>query len=902
MNFILSFLPNTPPCFAMSLRIPPSDQSISPSPHRQMSQLRPQHASSPCSSSASPSPCASPLKQQRGKPSRFGAIPKDFCNQKLVNTSRKLLPNAPVDDKNVFAYNRYHNRFPHDTSMDTNSDHTPDSIYSSSISSSPSSSQIAFNKNCRPLSTSFTSKDPTFPKKHATSSLQSDIIPCNSFSSVDNSSKNSDNGSHPRGLRRSVGLLNLEEASHGSSFARKSSYRPRKSYAKPSPASVSSDFSKIDLSRNFEPATQQEFKLSSTTPTLPQKRPLSFGSMFGESSSQGVSASKKGWNFSGDSTKPSFKLNTKPGWQFSQQSRPTDLTPSPFYTQPYFSQPEFLSGPFQSSDTFPRSSSLLSRPEPTQKIRKMNPQEKTSPLPSSSNLLPPKPPVFSNFNSSLSTNPSHTFAFSYPSSSRGEKSKPQQSVSPVNSFNFSRTQSSASSFPAKPSLGTNKPANNSNLSLDSGTAMQSFTPEFSTPENLKFVKPLQTAFMSTGLISKRNRKKPFGDSQMAPPDTPCKKPLFPSITSQYSPGSRSVSGKTSHPSSSGTFFQFGVQNQPNNAPGRTTYTRQHAMNFGGFNDSLFSEPSTAKKSDTGSHGSTTPKHSTKPMSIPTKATKPVPDASTIVRSPFFSSIPNSNNSSSTSINRFSSTPLSQSSRFYDGSPSDLSSPRTPDISFHSDVPQLMLSLSKDNVLQYDDNNEMQDANIETPRTPAKALKSHHEIAIPSTMMGMEKMGQDNVTDIVLRERYSDVQLIGTGEFSIVYAASEKATSSGFEPARFAIKRTKTPFVGPKARSRRNEEVEILRNLTFSNKSSNEDDHEYIVNLIDAWELRGHLYIVTEYCENGNLDTFLSERGNISRLDEWRVWKILVELTLVCFQHYFVGSNFTNFCLLFSIRV
>ena len=61
----------------------------------------------------------------------------------------------------------------------------------------------------------------------------------------------------------------------------------------------------------------------------------------------------------------------------------------------------------------------------------------------------------------------------------------------------------------------------------------------------------------------------------------------------------------------------------------------------------------------------------------------------------------------------------------------------------------MLSLSKDNVLQYDDNNEMQDANIETPRTPAKALKSHHEIAIPSTMMGMEKMGQDNVTDIVL---------------------------------------------------------------------------------------------------------------------------------------------------------
>jgi hypothetical protein len=198
------------------------------------------------------------------------------------------------------------------------------------------------------------------------------------------------------------------------------------------------------------------------------------------------------------------------------------------------------------------------------------------------------------------------------------------------------------------------------------------------------------------------------------------------------------------------------------------------------------------------------------------------------------------------------------------------------------------------VLQYDDNHEMQDADIiGTPKTPAKTLKSHHEIAIPSTMMSIEKMGQDNVSDIVLRERYSDVQMIGTGEFSIVYAASEKATASGFESARFAIKRTKLPFVGPKARARRNEEVEILRNLTYSNKSGDEDGREYVVNLIDAWELRGHLYIVTEYCENGNLDTFLSERGNVSRLDEWRVWKILVELTLVCFQQYFVDRNFTN---------
>jgi len=41
-----------------------------------------------------------------------------------------------------------------------------------------------------------------------------------------------------------------------------------------------------------------------------------------------------------------------------------------------------------------------------------------------------------------------------------------------------------------------------------------------------------------------------------------------------------------------------------------------------------------------------------------------------------------------------------------------------------------------------------------------------------------------------------------------------------------------------------------------------------------------LFIQTEFCENGSLDLFLREYGNIERLDEFRVWKILVELTLV----------------------
>jgi len=57
-------------------------------------------------------------------------------------------------------------------------------------------------------------------------------------------------------------------------------------------------------------------------------------------------------------------------------------------------------------------------------------------------------------------------------------------------------------------------------------------------------------------------------------------------------------------------------------------------------------------------------------------------------------------------------------------------------------------------------------------------------------------------------------------------------------------------------------------------------HEHILEMIDSWEQYDHLFIQTELCENGSLDVFLRDYGNIERLDEFRVWKILLELTLV----------------------
>lgn len=89
---------------------------------------------------------------------------------------------------------------------------------------------------------------------------------------------------------------------------------------------------------------------------------------------------------------------------------------------------------------------------------------------------------------------------------------------------------------------------------------------------------------------------------------------------------------------------------------------------------------------------------------------------------------------------------------------------------------------------------------------------------------------------------------------------------------YAIKKSKTPYAGIRDRDRRLEEVRILREL---------GRHEHVVEFIDNWEEDQYLYIQTEYCENGSLDKFLDLHGSKGRLDEFRVWKVMIELCLVC---------------------
>lgn len=138
-------------------------------------------------------------------------------------------------------------------------------------------------------------------------------------------------------------------------------------------------------------------------------------------------------------------------------------------------------------------------------------------------------------------------------------------------------------------------------------------------------------------------------------------------------------------------------------------------------------------------------------------------------------------------------------------------------------------------------------------------------------------------DPSMTSKFEKIDLVGTGEFSQVYRVSSPPERSPFHrsfgtgrpssrnslPGKvWAVKKSRHPYSGPKDRARKVHEVDVLKAL-------GQNDH--IVSYVDSWEDRGHLYIQTEFCEEGTLDGFLSQVGRKGRLDDFRIWKILLEL-------------------------
>ena len=166
-----------------------------------------------------------------------------------------------------------------------------------------------------------------------------------------------------------------------------------------------------------------------------------------------------------------------------------------------------------------------------------------------------------------------------------------------------------------------------------------------------------------------------------------------------------------------------------------------------------------------------------------------------------------------------------------------------------------------------------------------SLNSSHGITVPEV-------------DPSLKSKFDKVELIGTGEFSHVYRVTQAQESKvpmtylSLQSTRgspknpmpdrvWAVKKSRHPYIGPKDRQRKQQEVTTLKALGQS---------DHTVRFFDSWEDKSHLYIQTEFCEEGSLDLFLGQVGRKARLDDFRIWKIMLELSLVSLSIYVISDR------------
>ena len=175
-----------------------------------------------------------------------------------------------------------------------------------------------------------------------------------------------------------------------------------------------------------------------------------------------------------------------------------------------------------------------------------------------------------------------------------------------------------------------------------------------------------------------------------------------------------------------------------------------------------------------------------------------------------------------------------------------------------------------------------------PATPTSERDFRSSVRLFSTPVHDDSKFSDVDIEPDLQRKFDDVTKIGDGEFSHVYRVKEHSHRPGSPrsttpiteqdpcqtPVRdrvSVVKRTKHPYRGKADRARKLKEALILEALK---------DAEHIVQYLGHWEENDHLYIQTEFCENGSLKDFYSREGFYGRLDDFCIFKILLDLTLV----------------------
>ncbi|MCJ1474127.1 hypothetical protein MMC13_002785 [Lambiella insularis] len=522
-------------------------------------------------------------------------------------------------------------------------------------------------------------------------------------------------------------------------------------------------------------------------------------------------------------------------------------------------------------------------------------------------------------------------------------------------------------------IGIAKPLMREPIPRESTVQTSSTETSFSTPENYKLAKPLPAAFMSTGLISKRNKdmhpeQLDMNASVASMPDTPCKRSSLNNIGPK-----NAVKPRHKHQS----MHSFGTPSTPFNPHGTRPLLGSFAKGVsifgssfgnGGLNRRASFISADGDDNSASPSGGNVDSQSSNDMDVPPTPTRHAlgstgaqqssfggaafsPQAAATIEATEFSDFQSPKTGQCSKLTPTHSPGVNAeegSDRWLEDSPSTSLRFRSLNaISSFSKRPHLMnharspTPLSR-NSLSVPSARTKHTKAKPSPLSPASPLFSGIEQKSPHTPQGnclhppdpsglsisvrgdgfditevgygsplllpatpttsrdqISRFGKSRSSmtpihnpapielDTSLLSRFGNVEIIGTGEFSQVFRVTRKPESRSFQghstvsPEQssphaslqnqvWAVKKSRQPFIGPKDRIRKLQEVEVLKALGRS---------DHTIELFGSWENKDHLYIQIEFCEEGSLDLFLDQVGRKARLDDFRIWKIMLELSL-----------------------
>lgn len=373
-------------------------------------------------------------------------------------------------------------------------------------------------------------------------------------------------------------------------------------------------------------------------------------------------------------------------------------------------------------------------------------------------------------------------------------------------------------------------------------------------KSYQFVRPLQTAFKSTGLIKKNSDQSIEAKTKKLPPETPMKRhPLAPindfSMNKLESYRGRLYSNKLKDHEGAGFDASFG----DDDADVSIEIGRNKQINLpDGDNDStinLFKEDSTQKYNN--EDKDLLPED----LDIDLTLGDAIPDTPT------------------KSVKKSNSTPANYSPGTFKNSKEI---PYTREENVNPRIKKLreirpLSSLAFPKI------------KIEEPSTPTDSImKKNFPYYLNAKDISHSKSfssGQNKIPGLddhlIGKFGIRNLKFLGVGEFSAAFECS-------FQDQKYAIKKTKRPIIGKLDRQSILNEIEALRALSsvkdneLVNFQEQEEGKDNLVYFIEAWEFNNYFYIMTEYCEGGTLDGFLEENKNY-KIDEFRVWKILIEI-------------------------